>query len=67
MPGNWTDDRGIHRLPGPADDAVIGLAGIAVTHKKPETVREAPWLVPPIQLLRDSLMKPLPGGGVHRP
>jgi hypothetical protein len=29
---NWSDDQGVHRLPGPADDAVINFAGITVTH-----------------------------------
>jgi hypothetical protein len=32
--GNWVDDRGVHRLPGPADDVVISgvNAGATVTH-----------------------------------
>jgi hypothetical protein len=29
---NWVDDQGVHRLPGPADDAVIDTPGITVTH-----------------------------------
>jgi hypothetical protein len=29
---NWQDDQGIHRLPGPTDNAVISTAGITVTH-----------------------------------
>jgi RHS repeat-associated protein len=32
LAANWTDDQGMHRLPGPADDAVINTAGITVTH-----------------------------------
>jgi hypothetical protein len=29
---NWTDDMGMHRLPTAADDAVIDVGGVAVTH-----------------------------------
>jgi hypothetical protein len=29
---NWTDDMGVHRLPTAADDAVIGVAGVTITH-----------------------------------
>src|SRR5438132_718667 len=29
---NWRDDAMVNRLPGPGDDAVINVAGIAVAH-----------------------------------
>jgi hypothetical protein len=29
---NWRDDQMVNRLPGPADDAVIDVPGITVTH-----------------------------------
>src|SRR6516162_9535841 len=33
--GNWRDDQGINRLPGPNDDAVINVAGnVTITHSQ---------------------------------
>jgi hypothetical protein len=31
-PNNWNDDKGMARLPGPNDDAVIDVPGISVSH-----------------------------------